>query len=121
MSRARKGAARRQAKKHIFSIVKGFRGPRSKNWRMVQEAAVRAQVGATRDRRRKKRDFRGLWITRISAACEQREIRYSRFIFGLKMAQVSLNRKVLSEMAIHDPEGFDQVVEVAKKALESAA
>jgi len=116
MPRVRKGAARRQAKKRIFSIVKGFRGPRSKNWRLAVEAAVKSQVNATKDRRRKKRDFRGLWITRISAACGQRDIRYGRFIYGLKLAQVGLNRKMLSEMAIHDPAGFDQVVEIARKA-----
>jgi len=121
MPRVRKGAARRKAKKRIFRIVKGFRGPRSKNWRLAKEAAVRSQVQATKDRRRKKRDFRGLWITRISAACRQRGIRYNQFICGLKLAQVSINRKMLSEMALHDPEGFDKVLEVAQKALESAA
>jgi large subunit ribosomal protein L20 len=121
MPRVKKGAARRQSKKRIFKDVKGFRGPRSKNWRLAQEARVRAGVYAFKDRRRKKRDFRSLWITRISAACAERGLRYSRFIYGLKMAQVALNRKILSEMAIHDPEGFDQVVEIARQAAESAA
>ena len=116
MPRVRKGAARRQAKKRLFKRVKGYRGPRSKNWRSAQEAAVRALVYATRDRRRRKRDFRGLWILRLSAACRNRGVRYSRFIYGLKMAQVSINRKMLSEMAIHDPEGFDKVVELARQA-----
>ena len=121
MPRVRKGAARRQAKKRIFKAVRGFHGPRSKNWRLAQESLVRAQVGATRDRRRKKRDFRSLWIIRISAACAQRDIRYSRFIYGMKLAQISINRKMLSEMAIHDPEGFDKVVEAVRKSLEAAA
>ena len=121
MPRVRKGAARRASKKRIFKAVKGFRGPRSKNWRLAQEAAVRAESNATRDRRLKKRDFRGLWIIRISAACRSRGLRYSQFICGLKLAQVSINRKMLSEMAIHDPEGFDKVVELAQKALSSAA
>ena len=121
MPRVRKGAARRQAKKRIFKAVRGFRGPRSKNWRLAQEAFVRSQVGATKDRRRKKRDFRSLWIIRISAACAQRDIRYSRFIYGMKLAQISINRKMLSEMAIHDSEGFDKVVETVRKALEAAA
>jgi len=121
MPRVLKGAARRKAKKRIFKAVKGFRGPRSKNWRLAQEAAVRADVNATKDRRRKKRDFRGLWITRISAACRARDMRYNQFICGLKLAQVSLNRKMLSEMAIHDPEGFDKVVELARKSLGSTA
>ena len=121
MPRVRKGAARNKAKKRLFKDVRGFRGPRSKNLRLAKEAWVRSQVGATCDRRRKKRDFRRLWITRISAACVARDIRYGQFIYGLKMAQVSINRKMLSEMAIHDPEGFDAVVEVARKAIDQAA
>ena len=118
MPRVRKGAARHQAKKRLFKAVKGYRGPRGKNLRLAKEAVVRATVGATRDRKRKKRDFRGLWVTRLSAACARCNLRYSRFIYGLKLAQVGLNRKMLSEMAIHDPEGFEQVVEVARSAQE---
>ena len=121
MPRVRKGAARHQAKKRLFKAVRGFRGPRSKNLRLAKEALVRATVGATRDRRRKKRDFRALWITRISAACKSRSIRYSLFIHGLKAAQIGINRKMLSELAIHDPELFDQIVEIAKKANAAAA
>jgi len=121
MPRVRKGAARRQSKKRIFKAVRGFRGPRSKNWRLVKESFLRAGATATKDRKRRKRDFRSLWIIRVSAACTQRDIRYSRFIYGMKLAQVSINRKMLSEMAIHDPEGFDQVVAVARKAIEAAA
>jgi len=120
MPRVRKGAARHQAKKRLFKAVKGYRGPRGKNLRLAKEAVVRAQAGATRDRRRKKRDFRGLWIIRLSAACSARQIRYSQFIYGLKLAQIGLNRKMLSEMAIHDPEGFDKVTELAKQALGAA-
>lgn len=121
MPRVRKGAARRQAKKRIFKDVKGFRGPRSKNWRLAQEARTRAGWMALRDRRSRKRDFRALWITRISAACSQRGLRYNQLIHGLKMAQVGLNRKMLSEMAIHDPEAFNKVVEIAQNAVNSAA
>ena len=117
MPRVRKGAARHQAKKRLFKAVKGFRGPRSKNLRLAKEALVRSQANALTDRRRKKREFRGLWIIRLSAACSSRGLRYSQFIFGLKKAQVDINRKMLSEMAIHDPEGFDQVVELAKGAI----
>jgi len=117
MPRVRKGAARRQAKKRIFKAARGYRGPRSKNWRLVQEAVVRAQARATHDRRRRKRDFRSLWIIRLNAACRARDIRYSQFVYGLKLAQIGLNRKMLSEMALHDPEGFDRVVELARRAL----
>ncbi len=121
MPRVSKGAARRQAKKRLFKAVKGYRGPRSKNLRLAKEAIVRAQCNAFVDRKRKKREFRALWITRISAACETRGIRYSRFVYGLKLAMISLNRKMLSEMAIHDPEGFDKIVEVARQAIGEAA
>ena len=120
MPRVRKGAARHQAKKRLFKAVRGFRGPRSKNLRLAKEALVRAQVNATHDRRRKKRLFRALWITRLSAACAARQIQYSRFIYGLKLAQVSINRKMLSELAIHDEPAFDTVTELAKKAIEDA-
>jgi len=117
MTRARKGAARRQAKKRVFKAAKGYRGPRSKNYRLAMEAVTRAGVNAFTDRHRKKRDFRGLWITRLSAACRQRNIRYSQFVQGLKLAQVALNRKVLSEMAIHDAPGFDRIVQLVRKTL----
>jgi len=119
MPRARKGAARRQAKVRWFREAKGNRGSRSRCWRMVKEAVVRAGVYRTRDRKLVKRDYRALWITRISAACAMRDINYSRFIAGLKSAGVSLNRKMLSEIAIADPAAFDQIVELAKKGLES--
>jgi len=120
MSRARKGAARHQAKKRLFKAVKGFRGPRSKNLRLAKEALVSSLVNATIGRRQKKRHFRGLWVTRLSAACTSRDIRYSQFICGLKLAQITINRKMLSEMAIHDPEGFDKIVELVRKALKAA-
>ena len=80
MPRVRKGAARHQAKKRLFKAVRGYRGPRSKNLRLAKEAIVSAQVNATGDRKRKKRDFRRLWIIRISAACGSREIRYSQVV-----------------------------------------
>ena len=117
MPRVTKGAARHQAKKRLFKAVKGYRGPRSKNLRLAKEAVVRAQVNATTDRRRKKRDFRSLWITRLTAACRSRGLRYSQFVYGLKLSQISINRKMLSEMAIHDPQGFDQVAQLAQEQL----
>ena len=117
MPRVRKGAARRQAKKRILKAVKGYRGARSKQYRLAKEAKNRADVNARIDRRRKKRDFRGLWIIRLSAACRQRDIRYSQFIDGCKKAGIGLNRKMLSEIAIADPAGFDAIVEKARAAL----
>jgi len=117
MPRVRKGAARHQAKKRILKAVKGYRGPRGRLYRQAKEAVIRAAVNARIDRKRRKRDFRGLWITRLSAACRQRGIRYSQFINGCKKADIQLNRKVLSEIAIADPEGFDAIVDAARAAI----
>jgi len=117
MPRVRKGAARHQAKKRILKAAKGYRGTRGRLYRQAKEAVVRAAVNARIDRKRRKRDFRGLWIIRLSAACRQRGIRYSQFIDGCKKADIQLNRKVLSEIAIADPEGFDAIVEAAKAAI----
>jgi len=117
MPRVRKGSARRQAKKRILKSVKGHRGAAGRLYRLAKEATVRANVNARIDRRRKKRDFRGLWITRLSAACRQRGIRYSQFVDGCKKAGIHLNRKMLSEIAIADPEGFDAIVDAAKAVV----
>ncbi len=114
MPRARKGAARRKARKRILKTVKGYHASAGHLYRLAKEATVRAAVNARIDRKRKKRDFRGLWIVRLSAACRQRGIRYSQFINGCKKAGIGLNRKMLSEIAIADPAGFDAVVEAAK-------
>lgn len=119
MPRARKGAARRQAKVRWFKKAKGNRGARRTQWRRVKEAVVRAGVYAYKDRRLVKRDYRQLWVTRISAACKMRDLNYSRFIAGLKAANIDLNRKMLSEIAIADPAAFDKIVEQAKAGLES--
>jgi len=117
MPRATKGAARRQAKKRWFKAAKGNRGSRRNQIRRVKEAVIRGGVFQYRDRRLVKRDYRRLWITRITAACSTRDISYSRLIHGLKLASIDLNRKMLSEIAIHDEEGFDKIVEQAKAAL----
>ena len=117
MPRVRKGAARRQARKRVLKSVKGHRGPAGRQIRLAKEAIVRADVNARIDRKRKKRDFRGLWIIRISAACKQRDINYSQFINGCKKAGLELNRKMMSEIAIADPAGFDAIVEKVKAAL----
>lgn len=115
MPRARAGAARHRKKVRVLKAAKGYRGGRSKLYRTAKEAIVRAGVYAYRDRRARKRDFRGLWITRLTAACRQRGINYSRFIFGLSAAGVIINRKMLSEIAIADPDGFDAIVSLAKE------
>ena len=115
--RTRKGAARAQAKKRLFERAKGFRGGRGNMIRSVKETLARAGAFAYRDRRVKRRTFRQLWIVRLNAACRQRGIRYSQFIAGMVKANIELDRKSLSEIAIADPKAFDQIVEVVKKAM----
>ena len=115
--RAAKGAARTKSKRRIFERAKGYVGGRRKLLRTAKETILRAGKFAYRDRRVRKRDFRRLWITRLSAACRERDIRYSQFIAGLKAANIELDRKSLSEIAIADPAAFDAVVAEVKKAL----
>ncbi|MEM6468095.1 MAG: 50S ribosomal protein L20 [Planctomycetota bacterium] len=115
--RATKGAARRQSKKRLFKRAKGYRGGRGKLTRTVKETLVRSGAYAFRDRRVRKREFRRLWITRLNAATRLHGLRYSEFIFGLKKAGIEMDRKTLSEMAIHDAESFKSVVDKVKEAL----
>lgn len=121
MGRASYGAARHRRKVRLFRRAKGFRGAPGRNWRLAQETVLRADANATRDRRRRKRDFRALWVTRLTAACRMRGISYSRFIYGLNTANVEINRKMLSEIAIHHPKDFDEIVELAKQHQPQAA
>lgn len=118
--RTKTSAARRRRIKRLFRRAKGFVGGRRRLLRTVKETLVRAGVYAYRDRRVRKREFRRLWITRISAAVRQRGMLYSRFIDGLKKAGIELDRKSLAEMAVTDPEGFDRIVDQAKAALQAA-
>jgi large subunit ribosomal protein L20 len=115
MPRARKGAARTQARRKLLREARGFYGTKSRHKQQAKVAMMRAKRYAWRDRRARKRDFRALWITRITAACRMRGTRYSLFINGLQRAGVLLNRKMLSLIAIEDPKTFDALVEVAKK------
>ncbi|MEQ9453921.1 MAG: 50S ribosomal protein L20 [Phycisphaeraceae bacterium] len=121
MPRASKGAARRQSKVRWFKKTKGNRGARRNHWGRIKETVYRAGAYAYEHRRQVKRDYRQLWILRISAACKMRGMSYSRFINGLKLANITLNRKMLSEIAIADPQAFDLIAEQAKSALEAQA
>lgn len=113
-----KGAMHAKAKHNrILKLAKGYRGARSKQYRIAKQTVMRALSTAYEGRKQRKRQFRQLWIARINAACRMNEISYSKFMFGLKKADVILNRKVLSELAINDAEGFAKLVETAKKAL----
>jgi large subunit ribosomal protein L20 len=108
--RAKSGSARNKRKKRLFRKVKGFVGGRRRLLRLAKETLVRAGMFAFRDRRAKKREFRKLFIIRLTAAAEMRGVRYSRLIHGLRLAKIGLDRKSLSELAIHDPETFDAIV-----------
>ena len=121
MSRARKGAARTQARRKLLREARGYYGTKSRHKQQAKVAIMRAKRYAWRDRRARKRDFRALWITRITAACRMRGTRYSLFINGLQRAGVLLNRKMLSLIAIEDPKTFDSLVEVAKKNTTAVA
>jgi large subunit ribosomal protein L20 len=116
MPRVKRGFKRRRRIKKIFKRAEGFVLGRSALYRRTKEAVDRALVYAFRDRRVKKRDFRSLWITRISAAVQQYGLSYSKFTGGLKKSNVELNRKMLSEIAIHDAAGFSAIVEEVRSA-----
>lgn len=115
--RTTRGKASHRAKRRLFKKVKGYRGGRGNLLRTAKETLLRAGVYAYRDRRVRRREFRKLWIIRLNAAARMRGLRYSQLIHGLGKAGIELNRKTLSEMAIHDPAGFDSVVEQVKSAL----
>ncbi len=116
MPRVRKGSARKRAHKRVLREARGYYGTKHKHPYQAKNAVTRAGVYAYRDRRARKRDMRSLWITRITAACRMRATRYSLFINGLMRAGILLNRKMLSQIAIDDPKGFDGLVEIAKKS-----
>ncbi|MBQ1273066.1 MAG: 50S ribosomal protein L20 [Clostridia bacterium] len=117
MARVKGAMMTRKRRKKILKLAKGYFGAKSKQFRTANEAVMKSLTYAYVGRKLKKRDFRSLWITRISAACAQNGINYSRFINGLKKANISLNRKVLAELAVSDPAAFTSLVEKAKAAL----
>ena len=102
-------------KKHKKELAKGYRGARSKQYRVAKQSVMRALASSYRGRKERKRQFRSLWIARINAAARMNGISYSRFMHGLKLANIDLNRKVLAEMAVNDAEGFAKLAEIAKE------
>lgn len=114
MAKVKHSVATRKRKKKLLKQTKGFWGDRSKQYQQARRALMHALVYAYRDRRRKKRDFRRLWISRINAACRTESITYSRFINGLKKAKIALDRKTLADLAIKDAPVFKKLVEMAK-------
>jgi large subunit ribosomal protein L20 len=117
MVRAGSGKTLTQRRKRLRKLTKGFRAGRHNLYRQSKVTLIRGRVYAFRDRRVKKRQFRRLWIVRINAACRMRGLRYSEFMHGLQLAMVALDRKSLSEIAIHDPDTFTKLVEIAKKSI----
>ena len=117
MPRVKRGTKRRQRRKKILKLAKGFYGAKGRLHRIAKLAVEKSLLSSYKDRKRKKRDFRKLWISRINAAARIQEISYSGLIAGLKKANVGLDRKILAELAVSDPQGFAEVASVAKKAL----
>jgi large subunit ribosomal protein L20 len=113
MPRAKNSVATRQRRKKVLKMAKGYRGPKSDCYRPANEQVLHSLQYAYRDRRARKSDFRRLWISRINAAAREHGMSYSRFINGLRNAGVEVDRKILSDLAIHDPEAFAELVEVA--------
>ena len=116
MARVKGAMMTRKRRNKVMKMAKGYWGSRSKHFHVANEAVMKALTQAYIGRRLKKRDFRSLWITRISAACKANGMNYSTFMHGLKVAGITINRKMLSEMAINDAAAFAQLVEIAKKA-----
>ena len=117
MPRVKTGTVRRARHKKVLKAVRGHYSGRRKHFRKAKEALEHALVYAFRDRRQKKRDIRKLWITRINAACRLNDINYSRFMNGLKLANIELDRKILADMAMNDAEAFAALVVKARAAL----
>lgn len=117
MARVKTGVVRRRRHKKVLKLARGFYGARHKHFRKAKEQLERSLCYAFRDRKQKKRDFRRLWIVRINAACRMHAMSYSRFMFGLKKAGIALDRKILADIAMQEPNAFAKIVENAKKAL----
>ncbi|ABB31648.1 ribosomal protein L20 [Geobacter metallireducens RCH3] len=117
MPRVKRGFKARRRRNKVLKLAKGYRGARSKLFRSATEAVDRALNYAFRDRKVKKRDFRALWITRINAASRLNGLSYSKLIHGLKKASVEIDRKVLADLAVSDPQGFSEIASVAKTQI----
>ena len=117
MARIKGGLNAKKRHNRVLKLAKGYRGARSKQYRIAKQSVMRALTSSFAGRKERKRQFRQLWIARINAAARMNGLSYSKFMYGLKLAEVEVNRKMLSEMAINDPAGFAALVEVAKAKL----
>src|SRR5690625_4834811 len=118
MARVKGGPVSRRRRKRVLKLAKGYYGSKHTLFKTAKQQVMKSGQYAYRDRRQRKRDFRKLWITRINAAARQNDISYSRLMHGLRQANIDINRKMLSDLAIHDAEAFTQIVDQAKAALE---
>ena len=121
MPRIKRGVASRARRKNVLKQAKGYQGARSRQFKVAKQAVIKAGQYAYRDRRQRKRQFRALWIVRINAAARHHDLSYSRFMEGLKAAGVDIDRRVLADIAMHEPEAFAAVAAQAKAGLESKA
>ena len=120
MTRVKRSVHARKKRKATLERTKGFRGEANSNYRRAKEALMKADTYAYRDRRNKKRDFRRLWIQRINAAARQNGMSYSQFMYGLKLAEVEIDRKILADLAVRDADTFRRFVDTAREAVASA-
>jgi large subunit ribosomal protein L20 len=120
MARVKRGVTARAKHRKVLNQAKGYYGARRKVFRVAKQAVIKAGQYAYRDRRQRKRQFRALWIARINAAAREHELSYSRLIHGLELAEIEVDRKVLADIAVHDPEAFGAIARAAKAALPAA-
>ena len=118
MARIKGGLNAKRKHNKVLKLAKGYRGARSKQYRIAKQSVMRALASSYAGRKQKKRQFRQLWIARINAAARLNELSYSRFMYGLKLAGVDVNRKILAELAVNDADGFTALANTAKAALE---
>lgn len=117
MARIKGGMNAKKKHNRVLKLAKGYRGARSKQYRVAKQSVMRALASSFAGRKERKRQFRQLWIARINAAARMNDLSYSKFMYGLKLAGIEINRKMLSDMAINDPAGFTALTEVAKSKL----
>ncbi len=120
MSRQKSVVQRRKRRKKTLKLAKGFFSKRKNSYRVAKQAVMKALINSYKDRRRRKRDFRGLWIARINAAARKNGISYSKLIHGLAVSKIKLNRKILADIAVREPEVFSEIVKTAKESVNGA-
>ena len=121
MTRVKRSVHAKKKRREVLERAKGFRGDANSNYKQAKQAVMKADSYAYRDRRNKKRDFRRLWVIRINAAARQNDMSYSQFIHGLQLAGIELDRKVLADIAVRDPETFSRFAQAAREAVSAAA